>query len=86
MDRLEFLKRLGALTVGASLLGVNAEAIAAEAEDIPEVAAGEKIDIPIEPLGCTVPKPVKQKTPRKRMLPGRSYVMEFGYQISRAAW
>ena len=58
MDRLEFLKRLGALTVGASLLGVNAEAIAAEAEDIPEVAAGEKIDIPIEPLGCTVPKPV----------------------------
>ena len=58
MDRLEFLKRLGALTVGASLLGVNAEAFAAEAEDIPEVAAGEKINIPIEPIGCTVPKPV----------------------------
>ncbi|MBR2326120.1 MAG: Gfo/Idh/MocA family oxidoreductase [Alistipes sp.] len=60
MDRLEFLKRLGALTVGASLIGVDVKAMTTdvEAEDIPEIAAGEKINYEIEPMGCTVPKPV----------------------------
>lgn len=58
MDRLEFLKRLGALTVGASLIGVDVNAMTSEAEDIPEIAAGKKIDVPIAPLECKVPKPV----------------------------
>ena len=58
MDRLEFLKRLGALTVGASLIGVDVKAMTSEAEDMPEVVAKESIDIPVEPLECKVPKPV----------------------------
>ena len=43
MDRLEFLKRLGVLTVGASLMGSGVSAMAAEAEEIPEIAADKKI-------------------------------------------
>ena len=59
MDRLEFLKRLGMLTVGASLVGVDAKAMVSESdimEDaIPEVAASEKIGTTIEPLEAVVP-------------------------------
>ena len=59
MDRLEFLKRLGALTVGASFMGMNdVKAMTSEAEGVPEVVAGKKIDIPVTPLECKVPKPV----------------------------
>ena len=46
MDRLEFLKRLGVLTVGASLVGIDAKAMVSDGdlmEDaIPEIAAAEK--------------------------------------------
>ena len=59
MDRLEFLKRLGALTVGASLIGIDGvSAITTPSGDVPPIAAKPDIDIPVEPLYCDVPKPV----------------------------
>lgn len=56
MDRLEFLKRLGALTVGASLMGVDVKAMTSEAEGMPELVAGKAINVPVKPLECKVPK------------------------------
>ena len=54
MDRLEFLKRLGMLTVGASLVGVDAKAMISDSdvmEDaIPEIAASDKIGTKITGL------------------------------------
>ena len=59
MDRLEFLKRFGALTVGASFMGISdVEAMTSEAGDMPEVVAKKNINIPIEPLESNVSKPV----------------------------
>ena len=58
MDRLEFLKRLGVLTVGASLVGTGVSAMAAEAEDIPEIASDKKIKTKIQSLDAKLDKPV----------------------------
>ena len=62
MDRLEFLKRLGVLTVGASLVGIDAKAMVSDGdlmEDaIPEVAASEKINTFTEPLDAKLDKPI----------------------------
>ena len=60
MDRLEFLKRLGVLTVGASFIGVDVEAATAEAAADDAVAAKDvvKLDFPIKPLETDVDKPV----------------------------
>ena len=62
MDRLEFLKRLGMLTVGASLVGVDAKAMISDSdvlEDaIPEIAASDKIGTKITGLEAVVPEPV----------------------------
>ena len=58
MDRLEFLKRLGVLTVGASLMGSGVSAMAAEAEDIPEIASDKKINTKIQSLDAKLDKPV----------------------------
>ena len=62
MDRLEFLKRLGMLTVGASLVGVDAKAMISENDEmldaVPEIAASEKISTKIETLKAVVPKPI----------------------------
>lgn len=58
MDRLEFLKRLGTLTVGATLLGSGVSAMAAEAEDIPEIAANEKIKTKMPEMNAGLSKPV----------------------------
>ena len=58
MDRLEFLKRLGVLTVGASLVGSGVSAMAAEAEDIPEIASDKKIKTKIQSLDAKLDKPV----------------------------
>ena len=62
MDRLEFLKRLGFLTVGASLIGVDAKAMVSEndidEDAIPEVAASERIGTTAEPLNANLDKPV----------------------------
>lgn len=60
MDRLEFLKRLGVLTVGASFIGVDVEAATAEVAADDAVAAKdvEKLDFPIKPLETDVDKPV----------------------------
>lgn len=58
MDRLEFLKRLGVLTVGASLMGSGVSAMAAEAEDIPEIAANEKIKTKMPEMDAGLSKPV----------------------------
>ena len=58
MDRLEFLKRLGVLTVGASLVGAGVSAMAAEAEEIPEIASDKKIKTKIQSLDAKLDKPV----------------------------
>ena len=58
MDRLEFLKRLGVLTVGASLVGTGVSAMAAEAEEIPEIASDKKIKTKIQSLDAKLDKPV----------------------------
>ena len=60
MDRLEFLKRLGTLTVGASLIGVDlgAMTITSDAADIPEVASGDKINTKMPELDAGLSKPV----------------------------
>ena len=58
MDRLEFLKRLGALTVGASLVGVDVNAMTTEAEEIPEIAAAEKIKTKMPEMDAKLDKPV----------------------------
>lgn len=58
MDRLEFLKRLGVLTVGASLMGSGVSAMAADAEDIPEIAADEKIKTKMPDMDAGLAKPV----------------------------
>ena len=58
MDRLEFLKRLGVLTVGASLMGSGVSAMAAEAEDIPEIAADNKIKTKMPEMDAGLSKPV----------------------------
>ena len=58
MDRLEFLKRLGVLTVGASLIGSGVSAMAADAEDIPEIAADEKIKTKMPEMDAGLSKPV----------------------------
>ncbi len=58
MDRLEFLKRLGVLTVGASLMGSGVSAMAAEAEEIPEIAADKKIKTKIPEMDAGLSKPV----------------------------
>lgn len=58
MDRLEFLKRLGVLTVGASLMGSGVSAMAAEAEEIPEIAAGNKIKTKMPEMDAGLSKPV----------------------------
>ena len=58
MDRLEFLKRLGVLTVGASLMGSGVSAMAAEAEDIPEIAADDKIKTKMPVMDAKLDKPV----------------------------
>ncbi len=58
MDRLEFLKRLGVLTVGASLIGVDVNAMTAEAEDIPEIAAEAKIKTKMPEMDANLNKPV----------------------------
>ena len=59
MDRLEFLKRLGLLTVGATLVGVDVKGMTAdddEAEMLPD--GGEKLDMPVADLKAEVSKPV----------------------------
>ena len=58
MDRLEFLKRLGVLTVGASLMGSGVSAMAAEAEEIPEIAAEGKIKTKMPAMDAGLAKPV----------------------------
>ena len=58
MDRLEFLKRLGVLTVGASLMGSGVSAMAAEAEEIPEIAADKKIKTKMPVMDAGLAKPV----------------------------
>ena len=58
MDRLEFLKRLGVLTVGATLVGSGVSAMAAEAEDVPEIAADEKIKTKMPEMDAGLSKPV----------------------------
>ena len=58
MDRLEFLKRFGALTVGASLIGVDVNAMTTEAEDIPEIAASDKIKTKMPEMDAKLDKPV----------------------------
>ena len=58
MDRLEFLKRLGVLTVGASLMGSGVSAMAAEAEDIPEIASDKKIKTKMPDMDAGLSKPV----------------------------
>ena len=58
MDRLEFLKRLGVLTVGASLMGSGVSAMAAEAEEIPEIAAEKKIKTKMPEMDAGLSKPV----------------------------
>ena len=58
MDRLEFLKRLGVLTVGASLMGSGVSAMAAEAEEIPEIAADNKIKTKMPEMDAGLSKPV----------------------------
>ena len=55
MNRKEFLKRLGMLTVGASLVGVDFEAMAAEPAAAEPVAKGGNkthpdLDFPVRPL------------------------------------
>ena len=58
MDRLEFLKRLGVLTVGASLMGSGVSAMAAEAEEIPEIASDKKIKTKMPVMDAGLSKPV----------------------------
>ena len=58
MDRFEFLKRFGALTVGASLIGVDVNAMTTEAEEIPEIAASEKIKTRMPEMDANLDKPV----------------------------
>ena len=58
MDRLEFLKRLGTLTVGASLIGVDVNAMTTEAEEIPEIASSERIKTTIPEMDANLDKPV----------------------------
>jgi predicted dehydrogenase len=58
MDRLEFLKRLGALTVGASLIGIDVNAMTTEAEEIPEIAADKKIKTKMPEMDAGLSKPV----------------------------
>ncbi len=58
MDRLEFLKRLGALTVGASLIGVDVKAMTTESEDIPEIASEAKIKTKMPEMDANLDKPV----------------------------
>ena len=58
MDRLEFLKRLGVLTVGASLVGVDVNAMTTEAEEVPEIAASDKINTKIQSLDAELSKPI----------------------------
>lgn len=59
MDRLEFLKRLGLLTVGASLVGVDVKGMTSDEDSDADFYDGaEKLDLPVEGLGAEVPKPV----------------------------
>ena len=64
MDRLEFLKRLGTLTVGASLIGVDAKGAQligtaeADAEAVPEIAKEKTIKTEIQSLDAKLSKPV----------------------------
>ena len=58
MDRLEFLKRLGVLTLGASLMGSGVRAMAAEAEEIPEIASDKKIKTKMPEMDAGLSKPV----------------------------
>lgn len=59
MDRLEFLKRLGLLTVGASLVGVDVKGMTADEESAADFVDGaEKLNMPVEGLGAKVSKPV----------------------------
>ena len=58
MDRLEFLKRLGVLTVGASLVGSGVSAMAAESEGVPEIASNKKIKTKMPEMDAGLSKPV----------------------------
>ena len=58
MDRLEFLKRLGVLTVGASLMGSGVSAMAADAEGVPEIASDKKIKTKMPEMDARLEKPV----------------------------
>lgn len=62
MNRKEFLKRLGLLTVGATLVGVDVEAMASDApSSLPAASEGgadDKIDTPVKSLKAEVDKPV----------------------------
>lgn len=62
MNRKEFLKRLGVLTVGASLVGVDVGAMAADtsaaAPAMPADDADDKIDVSVKPLKADVDKPI----------------------------
>lgn len=59
MDRLEFLKRLGLLTVGASLVGVDVKGMTSDEDTDADFFDGaEKLDIPVEGLGAKVSKPI----------------------------
>ena len=59
MDRLEFLKRLGLLTVGASLVGVDVKGMTSDEDTDADFFDGaEKLDIPVEELGAKVSKPI----------------------------
>ena len=66
MNRKEFLKRIGMLTVGATLIGVDAEGMTSKAASIaaePLSSADgaddtEKIDIPVKSLKADVSRPV----------------------------
>ena len=59
MDRLEFIKRLGTLVAGASLIGIDAKAMGIGGEEpIPDIAAADKINTQIKPLDAKLDKPV----------------------------
>lgn len=62
MNRKEFLKRLGVLTVGATLVGVDVKAMTADAHSSKNAAVpdkgDEKIDLPVKSLKAEVDKPV----------------------------
>ncbi len=64
MNRKEFLKRLGILTVGATLVGVDAGAMVSDADTVSAMPmpapddTDDKIDIPVKTLRADVAKPV----------------------------